>query len=117
MTIYELCGDRVTICGSACHRLRRGADPATPSTWTMGVVETIAHYTAAKYFQPDVDFILDIGGQDIKCFKIRNGAIDSHYAQRGLLLRLRLLYRNLCQGHGLSHGGICPAGAVSPRLR
>lgn len=42
-----------------------------------GVVETIAHYTAAKYFRPDVDFIIDIGGQDIKCFKIKNGAIDS----------------------------------------
>ena len=44
-----------------------------------GVVETIAHYTAAKKFRPDVDFILDIGGQDIKCFQIRNGAIDSIY--------------------------------------
>ena len=43
----------------------------------LGLVETIAHYTAAKYFEPDVGFILDIGGQDIKCFKIRNGAIDS----------------------------------------
>ena len=43
----------------------------------MGVVETIAHYTAAKHFCPQVDFILDIGGQDIKCFKIKNGAIDS----------------------------------------
>ncbi|RAZ93447.1 CoA activase, partial [Klebsiella oxytoca] len=42
-----------------------------------GVVETIAHYTAAKHFCPEVDFILDIGGQDIKCFKIKNGAIDS----------------------------------------
>lgn len=42
-----------------------------------GIVETIAHYTAAKKFKPDVDFILDIGGQDIKCFKIRNGAIDN----------------------------------------
>ena len=31
-------------------------------------METIAHYTAAKYFCPEVDFILDIGGQDIKCF-------------------------------------------------
>ena len=40
-------------------------------------METMAHYTAAKHFQPDVDFILDIGGQDIKCFRIRNGAIDS----------------------------------------
>ena len=42
-----------------------------------GVVETIAHYTAAEKFRKDVDFIIDIGGQDIKCFKIRNGAIDN----------------------------------------
>ncbi|MCD8115851.1 MAG: acyl-CoA dehydratase activase-related protein [Oscillospiraceae bacterium] len=44
-----------------------------------GLVETVAHYTAAKKFLPEVDFILDIGGQDIKCFQIRNGAIDSIY--------------------------------------
>lgn len=41
-----------------------------------GVVETIAHYTAAKHFQPKVDFIIDIGGQDMKCFKIKDGRID-----------------------------------------
>ena len=43
----------------------------------LGVVETIAHFTAAKKFDPQVDFIIDIGGQDIKCFKIKNGAIDN----------------------------------------
>ena len=43
----------------------------------FGIVETIAHFTAAKKFQPDVDFIIDIGGQDIKCFQIRNNAIDN----------------------------------------
>ncbi len=43
----------------------------------MGVVETIAHFTAAKKFEPQVDFIIDIGGQDIKCFKIKNGTIDN----------------------------------------
>lgn len=43
----------------------------------FGLVETISHYTAAKKFKPDVDFIIDIGGQDIKCFKIRNGVIDN----------------------------------------
>ncbi len=43
----------------------------------IGVVETVAHFTAAKYFMPDVEFIIDIGGQDMKCFKIRNGAIDN----------------------------------------
>lgn len=42
-----------------------------------GIVETMAHFTAAKHFVKDVDFIIDIGGQDIKCFLIRNGAIDS----------------------------------------
>ena len=42
-----------------------------------GIVETIAHYTAASKFMPAVDFIIDIGGQDIKCFKIRNGTIDN----------------------------------------
>ncbi len=43
----------------------------------FGIVETVAHYKAASYFQPNVDFIIDIGGQDIKCFKIRNGVVDS----------------------------------------
>lgn len=41
-----------------------------------GIVETIAHYTAACLFNPNVDYILDIGGQDIKCFKISDGRID-----------------------------------------
>jgi len=43
----------------------------------FGIVETVAHYRAASHFCPQVDFIIDIGGQDIKCFKIKNGAIDS----------------------------------------
>ena len=37
----------------------------------------MAHFRAARHFIPDVDFIIDIGGQDMKCFKIRNGAVDS----------------------------------------
>ena len=41
----------------------------------LGEVETIAHYTAARRFQPDVDFILDIGGQDMKAITIRDGVI------------------------------------------
>jgi len=40
-------------------------------------IETIAHYRAAREIVPDVDFILDIGGQDMKCLHIRNGAIDT----------------------------------------
>ena len=41
-----------------------------------GVVETVAHFTAARHFLPEVDFIIDIGGQDMKCFKIEDGAIS-----------------------------------------
>lgn len=43
----------------------------------LGEVETIAHYKGAKLFQEDVDFILDIGGQDMKSMKIKNGVIDN----------------------------------------
>lgn len=42
-----------------------------------GIVETVAHFKAAAHFCPEVDFIIDIGGQDIKCFKIKNHSIDS----------------------------------------
>lgn len=74
--IYAACGNRVTICGSS---VTGYGEELIKHAFNIdeGVVETIAHYTAAKYFKPDVDFILDIGGQDIKCFKIRGGAIDS----------------------------------------
>ena len=43
----------------------------------MGEIETIAHYKAAEHFLPGVEFILDIGGQDMKCMKIRNGVIEN----------------------------------------
>ena len=42
-----------------------------------GEVETISHYYAASFFDPKVDCILDIGGQDMKCIKIKNHAVDS----------------------------------------
>ncbi len=76
LRIYELCGERIKICGAA---VTGYGEELIKSAFDVdfGVVETIAHYTAAKYFMPKVDFILDIGGQDIKCFKIKNNAIDS----------------------------------------
>ena len=74
--IYRLCGDRIVIRGSAVTGYGEELIQAAFGV-DRGVVETIAHYTAARHFCPQVDFILDIGGQDIKCFKIRNGAIDS----------------------------------------
>lgn len=42
-----------------------------------GEVETIAHYKAADYFLPGVDFILDVGGQDMKCMRVKDGVIES----------------------------------------
>ena len=42
-----------------------------------GEVETVAHYYAAAFFEPEVDCILDIGGQDMKCIKIKNNTVDS----------------------------------------
>ena len=42
-----------------------------------GEVETVAHYYAAAFFEPQVDCILDIGGQDMKCIKIKNNSVDS----------------------------------------
>lgn len=42
-----------------------------------GEVETISHYYAAAFFEPQVDCILDIGGQDMKCIRIKNNTVDS----------------------------------------
>jgi len=42
-----------------------------------GEVETIAHCTAAAFFDPAVDCVLDIGGQDMKCIKLKNGSVDT----------------------------------------
>ena len=74
--IYELFGDHLTIRG--CAVTGYGEELIkTAFHIDYGLVETMAHYTAAKFFDKNVDFILDIGGQDIKCFKIRNDSIDS----------------------------------------
>ena len=74
--IYRLCGDRIAMKGSAVTGY--GEDLIKNAfSCDLGLVETVAQYRAAAHFNPDVDFIIDIGGQDMKCFKIRNGAVDS----------------------------------------
>ena len=74
--IYDLCGENITIAGSAVtgygEELIKNAFCVD-----LGLVETVAHLTAARHFNGQVDFIIDIGGQDMKCFKIRGGAVDS----------------------------------------
>ncbi len=73
--IYEKFGDRINIRSSAVTGYGEELIKAGLGV-DYGLVETVAHYKAASYFCPDVDFIIDIGGQDMKCFKIRNKAID-----------------------------------------
>lgn len=74
--IYRLCGDRIAVKGAAVTGY--GEDLIKSAfNCDLGLVETVAHFSAARHFNPDVDFIIDIGGQDMKCFKIRNGAVDS----------------------------------------
>jgi len=74
--LYELCSDRITIKGSA---VTGYGEELIKNAFNIdsGIVETMAHFLAAKKFNPLVDFIIDIGGQDIKCFKIKNNVIDS----------------------------------------
>ena len=75
MNIYELCGDRIRIAHSAVTGY--GEDLLKHAFHIdLGIVETMAHYQAAKLFDPEVDFIIDIGGQDMKCFMIKNHMID-----------------------------------------
>ncbi len=74
--IYEIKNENLTIKGSAVtgygeELLKSGL------AVDLGIVETVAHFKAASFFCPNVDFIIDIGGQDIKCFKIKNHVIDS----------------------------------------
>lgn len=74
--IYELSGGRIQIKGAAATGY--GEDLIKNAfNFDFGIVETIAHYRAARHFNPEADFIIDIGGQDIKCFEIRDGAVSS----------------------------------------
>ena len=74
--IYSEMNDGITIKGSAVTGYGEDLIKSELSI-DHGIVETVAHFKAAAHFCPDVDFIIDIGGQDIKCFKIKNKSIDS----------------------------------------
>lgn len=69
--IYNICGKKIKIMGSAVTGYGEELIKKAFSI-DFGIVETVAHYIAASHFNPKVDFILDIGGQDIKCFKIKD---------------------------------------------
>ncbi len=74
--IYRLIGDRIVIRGACVTGYGEDMMKAALKL-DFGIVETMAHFKAALHFNPEVDFIIDIGGQDIKCFKVKNRAVDS----------------------------------------
>ncbi|MDE7177407.1 MAG: 2-hydroxyacyl-CoA dehydratase [Lachnospiraceae bacterium] len=74
--IYNLLPDGVTIARS-CSTGYGEALMKAAFLLDDGEVETVAHYNAAAFFNPEVDCILDIGGQDMKCIKIKNQTVDS----------------------------------------
>ncbi|MCD8216386.1 MAG: 2-hydroxyacyl-CoA dehydratase [Clostridiales bacterium] len=74
--IYEILPEGVKIGKSCVTGYGEGLIKAA-LTLDLGEIETVAHYKAAAFFNPKVDFILDIGGQDMKCIRIKDGVIDS----------------------------------------
>ncbi|MBO6147150.1 MAG: 2-hydroxyacyl-CoA dehydratase [Lachnospiraceae bacterium] len=74
--IYDKKPDSVHIAG-ACSTGYGEALIQSALKLDEGEVETVAHYYAAAHFRPDVDCILDIGGQDMKCIRIKNHTVDS----------------------------------------
>lgn len=74
--IYECFGTDINIIGSA---VTGYGEKLIQSAFELdiGEVETVAHFKAASHFEPDVDTIIDIGGQDMKCIRITNKAVDS----------------------------------------
>lgn len=74
--IFDLCAEKIKI--RACATTGYGEELIKNAfNMDFGIVETTAHYYAARRFQNDVDFILDIGGQDMKCFRLKNGVVES----------------------------------------
>lgn len=74
--LYKTCNKRINIKSSSVTGYGEELIK-TAFRIDYGIVETVAHFIAAKHFNPKVDFILDIGGQDIKCFKIDNNIVTS----------------------------------------
>lgn len=74
--LYKICSSRIKIKVSA---VTGYGEELIKKAFGIdyGIVETVAHFIAASHFNPSVDFILDIGGQDIKCFKIKDKIVNS----------------------------------------
>ena len=110
--LYRLCGDRVRIVSSAVtgygEALMKNAFGID-----FGLVETVAHFYAARHFNPDVDFIIDIGGQDIKCFKIRNNCIDNIFLNEACSSGCGSFIETFARSMGYSIEEFCRLGLLS----
>ncbi len=110
--LYELCGDRVHIVSSA---VTGYGEALIKSAFGIdhGLVETVAHFRAARHFCPDVDFIIDIGGQDIKCFKIRNHCIDNIFLNEACSSGCGSFIETFARSMGYSIEEFCKLGLFS----
>ncbi|MCL2434482.1 MAG: acyl-CoA dehydratase activase-related protein, partial [Clostridia bacterium] len=79
-----------------------------------GVVETVAHALAARTLVPSVDFILDIGGQDIKCLSLKNGAVDSIFLNEACSSGCGSFLQTFASALGLPMEDFANAGLLAP---
>ena len=110
--LYNLCGDRVHIVSSA---VTGYGEALIKSAFGVdhGLVETVAHFRAARHFCPDVDFIIDIGGQDIKCFKIRNNCIDNIFLNEACSSGCGSFIETFARSMGYSIEDACKLGLLA----
>lgn len=110
--LYRLCGDRVRIVASA---VTGYGEALIQNAFGIdfGLVETVAHFYAARHFNPDVDFIIDIGGQDIKCFKIRNNCIDNIFLNEACSSGCGSFIETFARSMGYSIEEFCKLGLLS----
>ena len=106
-------GDRIKILGSATTGYGEDLIKAAIKA-DFGIVETVAHFKAAMHFNPDVDFIIDIGGQDIKCFKIKNGAIDSIMLNEACSSGCGSFIQTFAKAMGMEIGEFAQKGLYAP---
>ena len=112
LQIYQLCGDRVRIVSSAVTGYGEALIQNAFGV-DFGLVETVAHFYAARHFNPNVDFIIDIGGQDIKCFKIRNNCIDNIFLNEACSSGCGSFIETFAQSMGYSIEEFCRLGLLS----
>ncbi len=80
-----------------------------------GEIETLAHYKAARYFDPAVDFIIDIGGQDMKCMHIKNGVVDSIMLNEACSSGCGSFIQTFAKSLGLTPAGLAQAAMEAER--